>query len=124
MLRDFPLIVADESVDGRIISALKKHEYAVFAIASECSGVSDSQVIELAISKQAFIITEDKDFGDELVYRKVSLAVGSLLLRLYDVSIEVRVHLILDVIASNGLMLQAAFSVLTSKKLRIRKYTK
>ncbi len=122
MLPDFPLIIADESVDGRIVQALTVSGYSVFAVAKECAGISDSEVIQLALSKGAFIITEDKDFGDELIYKKSSKNTGSLLLRLMDVPIEVRITVVLQVIDTNRDTLQNAFSVLTSKKLRVRKY--
>ena len=39
------------------------------------------------MDKGAYIITEDKDFGDELVFRKVSHS-GAMLLRLAGVNIE------------------------------------
>lgn len=67
-------------------------------------------------------ITEDKNFGDELIYKKSSKNIGSLLLRLMDVPIEMRVKIVLQVIDGNAITLKGAFSVLTSKKLRARKY--
>lgn len=54
MLPDFPLIIADESVDGRIIHALTVSGYSVFGVGKEC-GISDNEVIQLALSKDAFI---------------------------------------------------------------------
>lgn len=67
MLPELPLIMADESVDGRIIRALRNDGFSVFSIAESYRGIPDSQVIEIARYKNAFLITEDKDFGDELV---------------------------------------------------------
>ena len=69
-----------------------------------------------------FIITEDKDFGDELVYKKVK-NIGSLLLRISDLPIEARIHLVTEVLSAHAENLCDSFSVLTSKKLRIRKYS-
>ncbi len=87
MLPDFPLIIADESVDARIIRSLVDHGYNVYAIIYESPGITDTHVIEIAIEKNGFIITEDKDFGDELVYKKTQ-KIGSLLLRISDLPIE------------------------------------
>lgn len=84
MSPEFPLIIADESVDARIILALKQDGFLVYSIAKECSGIPDIEVIQIAILKQALIITEDKDFGDEIVYKGVSPNVSALLLRLSD----------------------------------------
>jgi len=48
MLPDFPLIIADESVDGRIIKHLEKQGYSVYSISAQSAGITDSQVIEIA----------------------------------------------------------------------------
>ncbi len=123
MSPDFPLIIADESVDARIIRHLSDIGYSVYSIMAETPGIPDSKVIEIAIEKNGYLITEDKDFGDELVYRKVH-NVGSMLLRLSDKPIDARTLLITKTLAFHANSLLNAFSVLTSKKLRIRSYTK
>ncbi len=72
------------------------------------------------MDKGAYIITEDKDFGDELVFRKVSHS-RAMLLRLAGVNIEDKIRLILKTIEKHSDELLDAFSVLSKKKLRIRK---
>ena len=121
MSHDFPLIIADESVDARIIRSLTDNGYTVYAIITETPGITDSKVIEIAIQKSGYIITEDKDFGDELVYKRIK-NIGSMLLRFQDSPIDVRIHLILEALSKNANSLHDCFSVLTSKKLRIRQY--
>lgn len=121
MLPDFPLVVADESVDGRIISALENEGYKVLSISLKFPGISDKKVIDLAFDKKTFIITEDKDFGDELVYKKAPRS-GSLLIRLGSMPIEDRIKLIINCLHNNGERMLDALSVITAKKLRIHKY--
>lgn len=121
MSLDFPLIIADESVDYRIVTSLLNNGFEVFSISKECPGLKDSEVIELAVEKNGFILTEDKDFGDELVYKRDS-RVGGLLLRLSDQPISNKIHLIHDVFSKHLENLNGNFSVLSAKKLRIRKY--
>jgi len=121
MLRDFPLIIADESVDARIIKNLLSNGYAVYSIMNETPGITDTRVIEIAIEKGGFIITEDKDFGDELVYKRIQNT-GSLLLRLSGLPIETRIHLVIEALTLHSKSLNDCFSVLTPTKLRIRKY--
>ncbi len=123
MLHDFPIIVADESVDWRIVKSLKEHGYSVYSILEEQSGISDDEVIAIAIEKGGFIITEDKDFGDVLVYSKEGLLdVGSMLLRIFDQPIQARIRLVIDALRYHSEDMKNCFSVLTAKKLRIRKY--
>jgi predicted nuclease of predicted toxin-antitoxin system len=122
MSPEFPLIIADESVDARIILALRQTGFIVFSIANECAGISDLEVIQLSILNQGFILTEDKDFGDEIVYKGVSTKVPALLLRISELKIDERILLIKAVFLNHSQTLLDSFSVLSAKKLRIRKY--
>lgn len=92
MLPDSFLIIADESVDARIIISLRELGYSVYSISKEKPGITDTEVIEIAIEKKGYILTEDKDFGDELVYREKH-NVGGMLLRLQDLSIDKKIVL-------------------------------
>src|SRR5438046_2175115 len=120
MLPEFPTVIADESVDARIIRSLVGNGYNVFSIREKQPGLSDSSVIKIALEMKGFIITEDKDFGNEIVYKK-TLATGTLLLRISDIPIESRLHLVLYTLSEQAGNLLGSFSVLTSKRLRIRK---
>ena len=68
-----------------------------------------------------YIITEDKDFGDELVYKQNSNT-GVMLLRILDLPIGAKKKLVLDALIDYNTLLRNSFAVLNSKKLRIRKY--
>lgn len=70
MLNKFPLIIVDESTDARISEALREVKFSVFSVQEIIPGTDDLDIIKLAVEKEAYILTEDKDFGDELVYRK------------------------------------------------------
>lgn len=61
-------IVADESVDFRIVAELRKVGMEVFAICEEQPSIKDNEVLAIAVENDAVLITEDKDFG-ELVFR-------------------------------------------------------
>ena len=84
---NFPEIVADESVDARIIKALQQIGYIIYSIANYSIGISDAEVILTALNKKAFILTEDKDFGDEIIFKR-SNHYGTLLLRLHGLDIS------------------------------------
>lgn len=60
----------DESTDARISEALREVKFSVFSVQEIIPGTDDLDIIKLAVEKEAYILTEDKDFGDELVYRK------------------------------------------------------
>lgn len=121
MSLNFPIIIADESVDVRIIKSLIEEGYSIYSIIAESPGITDLNVIRVAFEKNGFIVTEDKDFGDELVYKKAH-NIGSLLLRISDLPIAERLELVRNTFAKHGDQMRWSFSVLTSKKLRIRPY--
>lgn len=83
-------------------------------------GTDDIDIIQFAAERGAYILTEDKDFGDELVFRKSS-HYGAMLLRLEGVEIEEKQRLVLMALNKYSEELLNAFSVLNKKKLRIRK---
>jgi predicted nuclease of predicted toxin-antitoxin system len=110
----------DESTDARITDALVKAGYRVFSIQQMMQGIDDRAIIKISVEKEGFIITEDKDFGDEIVFRK-ALHNGAMLLRLAGVDIEERIRLVLTSLEKHHHELIGSFSVLVKKKLRIRK---
>lgn len=112
-------ITADESVDFAIIVRLRQLGYEVLSIAEESYGVSDDIVIQIAVSNQSLLITEDKDFG-ELTYRLRHEHCGILLIRLNDTSRLERIELVTATIGKHHLELQYKFSVLTKTGLRIK----
>ena len=93
----------------------------VLSIAQLYAYVNDNEIIKIAIKNNGFLITEDKDFGDELVFKKKHL-LDSLFIRFQDVQIEERIKLIVSTLVKNRNDLMNSFSVLSSKKIRIRKY--
>lgn len=61
-------IVADESVDFRIVEVVRENSISVLSIAESNPSISDAEVLAIAVEQNALLLTEDKDFG-ELVYR-------------------------------------------------------
>ena len=114
------MIIVDESTDARITEALRDAGFKIFSIKEMMPGTDDTDIIELAAKEDAYILTEDKDFGDELVYQKHSHC-GAMLLRLSGVDIEDKKRLLLMALNKHSQELLNAFSVLNKKKLRIRR---
>ena len=113
------LIVTDESVDFSIIQLLRDAGFSVLAIVEEYQGWPDSKVLDLAFQEKAYLITEDKDFG-ELTYRLKRPSHGILLVRMMDEPNEEKAALVLQVIQQHLDQLINTFAVLEKNKLRIR----
>lgn len=110
-------IVADESVDFRIVAELRKLEIEVLAIAEVSPSIKDEEVLTLAVNIDALLITEDKDFG-ELVFRLKLPHKGILLIRM--VNPNLKITMVADAIVKNYAELQEKFAVIDEKKLRIK----
>lgn len=69
----------------------------MFSILEECNGISDLNVLEIAVKNDALLITEDKDFG-ELAFRLKYQHKGILLIRLSDLPRKDRLKAAVEII--------------------------
>lgn len=113
-------LVADESVEGPTVYALRAAGHEVLFIAESSPGIEDSAVLAIARRAEALLLTADKDFG-ELVFRNREPHCGVLLLRSPERSLEVNAANTLVAISRYGTELLNRFSVLAGGVLRIRK---
>jgi hypothetical protein len=73
--------LADECVDAALVSRLRGAGHDVVYVAELASGISDTEVLQLAQSNGRVLLTEDKGFG-ELVFRSKLTVPGVVLLRI------------------------------------------
>jgi predicted nuclease of predicted toxin-antitoxin system len=75
--------LADESCDFSVVRALRATGHDVVAVAEVAQRIEDTEVIERAVQEARVLLTEDKDFEDDLPHRKArrQAAVG---LGIYD----------------------------------------
>jgi predicted nuclease of predicted toxin-antitoxin system len=111
--------VADESLDGPVIRSIRDLGYQVLSIAETAAGSSDLEVLARAFEERAILLTEDKDFGD-LIFRHGYRHFGVVLVRLSGRSPAQKAALVSNHIVSHGTGFEMAFSVITSRAIRIR----
>ena len=80
----------------------------------------DEDVLALANSSNAVLITRDKGFGS-LVFRQGLATNGVLLIRLAGIPMTERTSLLLRAVQDHGHEFEGAFAVLSSRGLRIRR---
>lgn len=110
-------IIADESVDFRIVIALREAGLTVYSVAEELPSLSDTSVLSIACDKQGLLITEDKDFG-ELVFRLQLPHRGILLIRIQEA--KYKVNSVTTAIQEHYEEMINRFSVINDNKLRIK----
>jgi len=113
--------LADESVDFRIVKALREDHYEIEAIVEINPSIDDEQVLAIANELNAILITEDKDFG-ELTYRLRRPNKGIILLRLRKENIEVKIKKVKEVLEKFREEIQNRFTVITTNKVRIKDF--
>jgi predicted nuclease of predicted toxin-antitoxin system len=118
MLHEYD-IVADENVDVELIKNLNRAGLKIFSVLEKLPGVSDEEVLAIANSHQAIILTEEKDFG-ELTYRKKIHNYGIILIRLFNLTRKERIELISKMIILNFDKLKNNFTVFSNHGLRIK----
>lgn len=70
------LLIADEGFNGRIVGYLRDSGFEVSWIREINPGISDSEVIDLAVQRSSILLTEDKDFGEWVfAHHKKSLTI-------------------------------------------------
>jgi predicted nuclease of predicted toxin-antitoxin system len=114
------IFVADESLDGPIIDALRELGYEVVSIAETAPGTSVSEVLDIAVNARAILLTADKDFGD-LVFRQLQLHSGVVLVRLPGSHPNAKAAIVAREIAAHETELQFAFCVISERLTRIRR---
>ena len=112
-------LVADENVDASIVTALRGANHRVIYVRELDPGIDDAQVLEIANSCDAVLLTSDKDFG-ELVFRQGLLHAGVVLYRLAGLASERKAGLLLSVLQTHGDALRGAFTLVSPTQVRIR----
>jgi predicted nuclease of predicted toxin-antitoxin system len=118
--RSLPLkILADESVDFRIVTVLRQRLHDVVSVLKEYQGIPDEDVLGLARKLEAILLTEDSDFGKWVFAHRVT-TVGIIFLRYAPDDLEAVTTSLQKVIKAHQAALRGKFVVITPKKIRIR----
>ncbi len=62
-------ILADESCDFRIVQNLRSRGFDIDSVLEQDQGATDQAVIRAAITDSKILLTEDRDFGRQVLLR-------------------------------------------------------
>ncbi len=113
------VLVADECVDFGIVKILRLKGFDVVSILEDFQGITDKEVIEIAVKHKALLLTEDKDFG-ELTYRLNFSHFGIFLIRLIDMDRSERINLVANTLETHLDKFENKFTVLNNNGIRIK----
>lgn len=113
-------LLADENIEREFIEALRTSGFDIISVAESFVGSSDDEILEIAKSKNAVILTYDTDFG-ELVFRFSLQSHGVILLRLHGLSLQEKTDKAISAIRDHETELENAFTVISEYSVRIRR---
>ena len=111
--------LADEGVDGQIVSPLREDGHDVLYVAEHIAGITDEEILEMAHCDNRILMTRDKDFG-ELVYREKRTHSGIILNRLYELGSEKKAEIVSKVIQNFGEALIGSFTIIQPGQIRTK----
>ena len=81
-------ILADENIPGTAVRRLREAHHNVCWIRESFPGITDAEIMNLAVEEQRIIVTFDKDFGELAVTAQGQNPPGIILLRISQHSPE------------------------------------
>ena len=108
--------IADENIPKETVDLLKKQGVDIVSVTKFASGLSDTEVLNLANKNGRIVITFDKDFG-QLIFKEKRKTKGLILLRFAPKSPQQIAKRIQQVLTTN---IRMENSVVTVKKDSIR----
>jgi len=113
------VILADEHIHSFIIDALRNAGFEVISIREQASGITDEEVIRMALRNNWLLLTQDKDFG-EWVFAHHIENLTVLFLR-YSFGELTSITQTLTHLLTNQQIDRPYFATITTKKIRVRK---
>lgn len=111
--------LADENIHADLVAWLRSEGHDVLYVAETTPGEPDEPLLRRASEEDRVLVTDDKDFGDLVVHRRLASA-GVLLLRLRSASVAERVRRLQTVWRSVEGRMHGSFTVVSDRRVRVR----
>jgi predicted nuclease of predicted toxin-antitoxin system len=111
----------DENAEFRLVAFLVERGHDVTSIAHDYpGGLADHEVLAIARRESRIVITNDRDFGELIVRRRLAHA-GVIFFRLRTQDPQAKLDHLADVLADYSAQLDQ-FLVVTERRVRIREW--
>jgi len=112
--------LVDESTGPRVAELLSAEGHEVFSVYDLARGMHDDDIVKKAFDENWILITNDKDFGEQ-VYRERKPHHGIVLLRLEDERAKSKIEILKRLLSAHLNNLPDQFVVVTEKNIRFAK---
>lgn len=116
--------LANENFPKPSIDLIRNFGCTVISIASSYSGISDHEVVQLALQKDLIILTFDKDYGEIIFKEKIPVPPSVTFFRHKGADNQFAGDAICTLLESNQIRLNNHFTVIEENGIRQRSYKK
>jgi predicted nuclease of predicted toxin-antitoxin system len=112
--------LANENVPLKSVYLLREAGHDVAAIIEDSPGVKDEEVLKRAAEEQRIILTFDRDYGELIYKRKLTVPTGVVYFRFIPVSPEETAYYLLKLLTMDELSLEGRFTIFARERIRQR----
>ena len=112
--------LVDECTGPAVAEWLQAQGHEVFSVYDSARGMDDNAIVQKAFEEKWILITNDKDFGDQ-IFRERKPHHGIILLRLDDERSKIKIQVLSQLLTSYAKRLPNQFVVATEEKVRFAK---
>ena len=116
-------LLANENFPFKSVLYLRGKGFDISAIGTDNPGLTDSQVVDIAIAEERTILTFDRDYGELVFKHNFRPPLGIIYIRLSEYLPEDPGKLIEELINSKDFNFGNAFTVVDKHAIRQRKYS-
>lgn len=109
--------LVDECSGPTLAQWLQDQGHDVFSVYEQARGITDEEVLRIAVENERIVITVDKDFG-EMIFREKRPHHGIILLRLKDERSKNKIAAMERLLANFATRLRSQFVVVTDTQVR------
>ncbi|MCK9304175.1 MAG: DUF5615 family PIN-like protein [Bacteroidales bacterium] len=109
--------IVDECTGPSVAAWLRDQNYDVFSVFEDSRGMNDDDIIKKAYEENWILITNDKDFGEQ-VYRDGRLHKGVILLRLKDEAASSKIFVLSQLLQNHKKKVADTFVIATENQVR------
>lgn len=118
------MFLANENFPKPSVTLLRDNGFSIKSIQEEFPGISDEEVIKLAIKHNLIILTFDSDYGELIFKHSKDNPPSVVYFREKGQDPFSAARLLLDLLSKSGISITEAFTVVEEKNIRQRFYKK
>lgn len=110
--------IVDECTGSTVARWLRAQGHDILSVYDEARGIDDDEVLRRAVAEERIVVTNDKDFGEQ-IFRLGREHCGVVLLRLDDERATRKIAALERLLAEHADVLRGRFTVVTERSIRI-----